>query len=126
MKNFIQPGSIIDFVVPAGGVVSGTPIKIGVFLAVPQVTVTAAEVTAAGAGVLTFAGKLDGVFEVNKISAQAWAQGDLIYFNNSTGLFTNVSATGVFLVGAATEVAANPTAVGRVRFNGVTLPAAQP
>lgn len=125
MKNFVQPGSILDLTVPAGGVVSGTPLKIGSFLVVPQCTVTAAEVTAAGAGVLKFAGKIDGVFEFTKISAQAWAEGDLIYFNTTSGFMTNVSATGVFLAGAATEAAANPSAVGRVRLNGVALPAAQ-
>jgi predicted RecA/RadA family phage recombinase len=125
MKTFVQHGSIIDLTVPAGGVVSGAAIKVGTFLAIPQCTVTAAEVTEAGAGVLKFAGKLDGVFELAKISAQAWAEGDVIYFNTSTGLMTNVSATGVFLVGAATEAAANPTAVGRVRLNAVSLPAAQ-
>lgn len=126
MRSFSQPGSILDLTVPAGGVVSGTPVKIGVFLAIPQCTVTAAEVTAAGAGVLEFAGKIDGVFEQSKISAQAWAEGDLIYWNNSTGLFTNVSATGVFLAGAATAAAVNPSATGFVRLNGVTLPTAQP
>lgn len=125
MKNFSQPGSILDLIVPAGGVVSGQPIKIGAFLAVPQCTVTAAEVTAAGAGVLEFAGKVDGVFEFTKISAQAWAEGDLIYFNTTSGFMTNVSATGVFLVGAATAPALNPSGTGFVRLNGVTLPAAQ-
>ena len=125
MRNFSQPGSILDLTVPAGGVVSGTPIKIGVFLVVPQCTVTAAEVTAAGAGVLDFAGTIDGVFELPKISAQAWTEGELIYFNNSTGLMTNVSATGVFIAGAATAAAANPSATGFVRLNAVTLPAAQ-
>jgi len=125
MRSFSQPGSILDLIVPAGGVVSGVPIKIGVFLVVPQCTVTAAEVTAAGAGVLEFAGKIDGVFELSKISAQAWAEGDAIYWNNTTGLMTNVSVTGVFLAGAATAAAANPTATGFVRLNPVTLPAAQ-
>lgn len=125
MKNFVQPGSILDLTVPAGGVVSGTPIKVGSFLAVPQCTVTPAEVTAAGAGVLKFAGKVDGVFEFAKINAQAWGEGDPIYFNTTSGDMTNVSAAGVFLVGAATEVAANPSTIGRVRLNGVALPAAQ-
>lgn len=125
MRSYIQPGSILDLTVPAGGVISGVAIKIGTLLVIPQCTVTAAEVTAAGAGVLKFAGKTDGVFELTKISAQAWAEGDLIYFNTSTGNMTNVSATGVFLAGAATEAAANPSAVGRVRLNAVSLPAAQ-
>lgn len=124
MRNFVQPGSILDFTVPAAGVSSGLPVKIGAFLAVPQTTVTAAEVTTAGAGVLKFAGKLDGVFEVTKVSAQAWAEGDLIFWNSANGQFTNVSATGLFRVGAATEAAINPSATGRVRLDGVAIPAA--
>lgn len=124
MRTFVQNGSILDLTVPAAGVQSGVPVKIGNFLVVAQCTVTAAEVTAAGAGVRKFAGKLDGVFELTKIQAQAWAEGDLVYWNPTSGFMTNVSATGAFLVGAATETALNPSTVGRVRFNGVALPAA--
>jgi predicted RecA/RadA family phage recombinase len=125
MRTFVQHGDILDLTVPAGGVQSGVAVKIGAFLVVPQCTVTAAEVTAAGAGVRKFAGKLSGVFELPKINAQAWAEGDLIYFNTTSGNMTNVSAAGVFLVGAASEAAANPSTVGRVRLNAVALPAAQ-
>lgn len=125
MRTYVQPGDILDLTVPAGGVVSGVAIKIGNFIVVPQCSITAAEVTAAGAGVRKFAGKLGGVFDLAKINAQAWAEGDLIYFNTTSGNMTNVSAAGVFLVGAATENAPNPSTVGRVRFNAVALPAAQ-
>lgn len=122
MKSFVQPGSILDLTVPAGGFVSGHLYKVGAIVGVPQCTVTADEVTADPT--IKAAVKVDGVFELNKISAQAWAEGDLIYMNTTSRAVTNVSATGVVLVGVATEVAANPSAVGRVRLNGVSAPAA--
>jgi hypothetical protein len=43
--------------------------------------------------------------------------------NTSTRVLTNVSATGLVLVGMATEIAANPSATGACRLNGVSAPA---
>lgn len=112
MRTFIQPGDIIDLVAPAGGFTSGVITRVGAFVGVPQCTVAAGQVGAV---------KLTGVFELTKVSAQAWTQGQLIYLNAAGTQLTNVSATGVFLVGAATEPAANPSAVGRVRLSGVPV-----
>jgi predicted RecA/RadA family phage recombinase len=56
----------------------------------------AATTEVAGASVVL---KLCGVFGLTKISAQAWAQG------------------------VATEIAANPSATGACRLNGVSAPA---
>ena len=67
--------------------------------------------------------KLDGVFGLTKTSAQAWAVGDLLFMNTTSRALTNVSATGLVLVGVATEVAANPSATGACRLNGVSAPA---
>lgn len=115
MKSFIQHGDSITVPAPNGGTVSGELYKVGAFIGV------AATTEVAGAPVTL---KLGGVFELTKISAQAWAVGDLIYMNTTSRALTNVSATGLVLVGAATEVAANPSAVGRCRLNGVSAPAA--
>lgn len=109
MKVFVQPGSIIDL---TGPMTSGVPIRKGAFFGVPQCTVEAGEKGAV---------KLDGVFDLPKVSAQAWTEGQLIYSPAAGGALTNVSATGAFLVGAATEDAANPSTVGRVRLNGVAV-----
>lgn len=114
MRTFIQPGDIIDLVAPAGGFTSGVITRVGAFVGVPQCTVAAGVVGAV---------KITGVFELQKVQAQAWTQGQLIYLNAAGTMLTNVSATGVFPVGAATEAAANPSAVGRVRLNGVAVTA---
>lgn len=113
MKVYIQPGSILDLTAPAGGFTSGVALRVGQFFGVPQCTVAA---TVKGAV------KLDGVFELPKVSAQAWTEGQVIFHSGVAGaLLTNVSASGLFPVGLATEVAANPSAVGRVRLNGVAI-----
>jgi len=114
MRNYIQPGSIIDLTAPAGGFTSGVPVRLGSFYGVPQCTVAVG---------IKGAVKLDGVFELPKVSAQAWTEGQIIYSPAAGGLVTNVSATGLYPIGVATEAAANPSAVGRVRLNGTaTVP----
>lgn len=115
MKSFIQHGDCITVPAPAGGTVSGQLYKVGAFIGV------AATSEDAGDPVVL---KLNGVFELSKISSQAWAVGDLVYMNTSSRALTNASATGLVLVGVATEVAANPSTVGRARLNGVSAPAA--
>lgn len=109
MKSYVQPGDIVDLVAPAAGFVSGVITRVGAFIGVPQCTVPAGEVGAV---------KLTGVFELQKVQAQAWSQGDRIYLS-ATNLMTNVSAAGLYPVGVATENEANPSPTGRVRLNGV-------
>lgn len=114
MKTFIQHGDCLTVIAPAGGTISGELYKVGGIIGV------AATTELAGAQVVL---KLDGVFGLTKVSAQAWAVGDLIYMNTTSRSLTNVSATGLVLVGVATEVAANPSATGACRLNGVSAPA---
>ena len=115
MKTFIQHGDCLTVTAPAGGTNSGELYKVGGIIGV------AATTEVAGAQVVL---KLDGVFGLTKVSAQAWAVGDLIYMNTTSRSLTNVSATGLVLVGVATDVAANPSATGACRLNGVSAPAA--
>lgn len=115
MKTFIQHGDCLTVPAPTGGTVSGELYKVGSIIGVATTT----EVV--GAPVVL---KLNGVFGLTKISAQAWAVGDPIYMNTSSRALTNVSATGLVLVGMATEVAANPSTTGACRLNGVVAPTA--
>ncbi|MBB3103794.1 DUF2190 family protein [Azomonas macrocytogenes] len=115
MKSFIQKGDIVTVPAPAGGTVSGQIYKVGAIVGVAATTEVAGDPVEL---------KLGGVFELAKISAQAWAVGDPIFMNTTSRALTNVSAAGLVLVGMATEVAANPSAFGRCRLNGVSAPAA--
>ncbi len=115
MKNYIQAGGNLTVVAPSGGTVSGGLYKVGAIVGV------AATTEAAGDPVVL---KIDGVFDLTKVSAQAWAVGDPLFMNTTSRALTNVSATGLVLVGVATEIAANPSATGACRLNGVSAPAA--
>lgn len=115
-NNHIQPGEHLTVVSPSGGTVSGEMYKVGGIIGVAQTT------TSVGAPVVL---SVEGVYEVPKVSAQAWAVGEPLYFVTASRLLTNVSASGHFLVGVVTEVASNPSSVGSARLNGTLGIAAQ-
>jgi predicted RecA/RadA family phage recombinase len=107
MKNFVQPGDAVTVAAPYD-VLSGAGALKGSIFGV------AAYDALSGADVVLHC---EGVFDLAKVSAQAWAVGDKIYWDNSAKLATTVSA-GNTLIGNATEVAANPTSTGKVRLIG--------
>lgn len=106
MKSFVQRGEVLTFTAPYA-VASGAPFKVGSFVAI------AVGAAASGAAV---EGKTEGVFTLPKVSAQAWAVGDKIYWDDTAKAMTNVS--GGTLCGAATVAAANPSATGTVYLDG--------
>lgn len=95
MKNFVQPGSVVDFIAPSGGVVSGTPLLIGTILVVPQTTAAATEV---------FAGDVNGVFELPKATTTTPAAGGIAYWDDTAKKITTTAsgntAVGWFTVAA--------------------------
>lgn len=114
MKNYVQPGEVLEFTAPTGGVVSGTGVKIGDAFVVA--TMTAAQT-------LPFTGIRQGVVEHAKVSAQAWTEGQQINWDTAAKLMTTVT-TGNFRVGYAAAAAANPSATGKVVLHGGNLGAA--
>ena len=109
MRNFIQPGKVLTCTAPTGGVESGKGYKIG------QLFVVATHGAAAGA---PFEGMTTGVFQLPKLSAQAWTEGALVYWDADDAQCTTV-ASGNLLIGCAGAAAANPSPTGIVRLNGV-------
>ncbi len=114
MKTYVEPGEILTFVAPGGGVTAGTGVKMGDLLVIPLVT------AAAGA---TFTAVRTGIVEHAKLSAQAWTEGQQINWDDTNKRFTTVT-TGNFRAGVAYAVAANPSATGKVVLAGVNLGAA--
>ena len=112
-KNFVQDGDVLTVTAPAA-VTSGKLIKVG------NIAGVALHDAANGAPVSI---KTTGVFDLAKTSAQEWAVGDNAYLL-SGGNVANASVTGAVLVGVVVEAADNPSATGKVRLNGVSLPAA--
>ena len=106
--NFVQPGDVIELTAPGGGVVSGTPVVIGGLFVVPLVT---------AAATVKFSAQVTGVFTLTKTSAQAWTEGQKIYWDTGNNRADSDGTLGP-LIGVAAAVAANPTATGKVRLNG--------
>lgn len=98
MKNYIQPGSVIDHTATAA-LTAGTAVVLGTLLAIP--------VTDAAIGD-TISAHIEGVFELPKLSTAVFAQGDSLRWDVSTAQFsTAIAATGD-LEGCAVAIAAAP------------------
>lgn len=64
---------------------------------------------------------VEGVFALAKTSAQAWVEGQKIYWDNTNKRCDSDGTLGP-CIGIATDIAANPSATGNVRLNGVSTP----
>lgn len=111
MKTYRGPAKSPEFTAPAGGVVSGTGVKIGDILVIATVTKNATE---------RFVGLRLGMVEHAKLSAQAWTEGQQVNWDDTNKRFTTVT-TGNFRAGVAAAAAANPSATGLVILAGVNL-----
>lgn len=108
-KNFIQPGDTITVTAPAD-VVSGAGVLVGNIFGIAQFSAKSGEPVEIAT---------TRVWEVEKVSAQAWASVGLeIYWDASAGKFTTTASTNK-LVGVNLAVAANPSPTGVVRLNGI-------
>ena len=103
-NTHVQPGRTLTLTAPSGGVVAGTPYKIGSLFVVARTTADQDE---------AFVGTVVGVHTLLKTSAQAWSEGDRIYWNAGTSRAANLPTDGMF-IGFAVEDAANPSASGKV------------
>ena len=111
MKNFVQSGNPLELVAPYD-VASGAGFLVGAIFAV------AADTALSGAAVI---GHTEGVFTLAKIGSQAWAVGDVIYWDNGNKRCTKVG-TGNTRIGVAQAVAGS--GAGVVTGNVLLMPAA--
>ncbi|WP_064033458.1 DUF2190 family protein [Methylosinus sp. R-45379] len=107
-KNFVQPGCSLTLLAPYD-ITSGKGALIGAIFGVAQFDALSG---------VDCVFTTDGVWELTKVSAQAWAIGQKIYWDAAAKNCTTVAAGNAF-IGAATAVAANPSATGYVRLNEV-------
>lgn len=113
--TFIQPGDVLEFTAPNGGVTTGVPVLIGSVLVIPTATVAQG---------LPFRGKRTGVHSGPKAGSQAWTEGQIIYWDNTAKNFTS-TATANFRVGfaaAAVDAGAGST-TGTVCLDGIGVTA---
>lgn len=110
MKNYKQPGDVIELTAPSGGVESGDGVKIG------QLFVVAVQDAEAGE---KFSGQVTGVVTLPRKEADdAWSEGDLIYWDDSDDEATTTAGTDL-LIGCATKSTGAADDEGEVRLNGV-------
>ncbi len=105
-RNFIQDGRVLTMAA-AGATASGIPVILGGLAGV-------ALNRTLGAGE-TLDVALEGVFELPKVSANAFALGASVYFDAGAGLVTT-TASGNTLLGHAVAAAGAGTATVRVRL----------
>lgn len=108
MKNYVQPGDVLELTAPAGGVLSGKGYLIGDLFGV-------ATMDADAAAKVNF--QMTGVVLLAKTSAQVWTEGQPIYYDNANKRADSSGAVGR-LIGHATAAAANPSATGYVKLLG--------
>lgn len=111
MKNYVQPGKVIDIVAPTGGVVSGQIVVIGSLIGVSNLTAAEGEPSVIDT---------EGVFEVPKTSALAIAVGDKLYWD-ATNKVVNKTASGNTLVGIAVAASANPSPTAKLKLGATTV-----
>lgn len=104
MRNFIQPGNTMTLTAPTGGVEAGEAVKIGAIFGVAVSDAAEGE---------QFALEVEGIFELPKVSAQTWAEGDRVYWDGDEA--TNVATAGQF-IGLAAEDKLTSTVLGKVRL----------
>tara|TARA_B100001939_G_scaffold340129_2_gene347785 strand:- start:4176 stop:4499 length:324 start_codon:yes stop_codon:yes gene_type:complete len=106
MKNYIQMGKTLTLIAPAA-IVSGAGVLVGSIFGVA----TGDADNGDEVEVMT-----EGVFDLTKVGAQAWAQGAKVYWDDAAKNCTT-TATGNTLIGCAARAAAASDTVGRVWLN---------
>jgi predicted RecA/RadA family phage recombinase len=109
MKTYVQPGEVLTYTAPAGGVVSGTLYLIGALVVVATVDAAATEKFAAFVG--------PGVVMAPKATG-AWTEGAKLYWDNTAKNVTTV-LTANTLIGVAAQAQASGDTTGAVRLDGV-------
>lgn len=108
MKNFIKPGDTLTLTAPYN-VSSGGGMLVGSIFGVATETVlSGANVEAA----------LDGVYDLAKTTGEAWTQGAVLYWNDTTKALTTTASTNK-RVGYAAAAALSGDTIGRAYIPGV-------
>lgn len=111
MKNFVQDGNVIEYTVPAGGVISGVPVLIGGRLVIPAFTANAGD---------RFNGVTEDVFVLAKNTGEAWAEGQPVFWDAANLRLSTDPSVGL-PVGAVVVAALSADTTGVVDLNESSL-----
>jgi len=107
-NTYQEDGTVIDIAEAPYTVTAGQALKVGMIVGIALGDATISTPVTV---------KRTGVFLVAKTSAQAWAQGQGVYWNDGSRVFTT-SGTGGIYVGFAAVAADNPSSTGYVCLTG--------
>ncbi len=114
MKNFVQPGNVIEVPAAAAAVIPGQVVVVGALLAVANGAAEAGQ---------PFNASLSGVYDVPKAAGTAFALGQPLMWDASAGAFTAVGTAAAGDVAGAGVTAHAPAVAGAtvaaVRFAGI-------
>ena len=108
MKNYIQPGGIMD-ITAAAVLTAGVPVVVGNSLAIPATDAAIGE---------TIAAHIEGVFEIPKLSTAVYTQGQSLRWDVSTAKISTATAATGDLEGCAIafEAAGNGATTVRAKL----------
>lgn len=109
MKNWVQPGDQLTIAAAPYAVTAGQGLQMGSIFGVAVGT------AALGAAVEA---QIEGVFTLTKQTAQAWTQGQALYWDNAGRQVTTTVATNK-LIGYAAAAALAADTVGQVWLPGL-------
>ncbi len=113
-NNFLQPGDTLKLIAPTGGTTKGVGFLSGSIFAIALDTV---------AQTLPVEGMAVGVWSHAKTASQAWTAGQVVYWDDTNKVFSNVATVGfygqggVFVAVEAVGGGAGDT-IGKVRLVG--------
>ena len=105
-KNYVQHGKVLPLTAPAGGVISGMAYAIGALFGVAEFTAAAGD---------QFELDTTGVRTLPKATGQAWAEGDVLYFDPAAGNLTKTAGS-LKKVGVAVAAAVAADTFGDVKL----------
>lgn len=111
MKNFVSDGDILLVTAPYNAS-SGTGVQVGSYV----FGVACTDLVSGALGQI----QIEGVFDMAKVSAQAWTAGDTIYWDNSARNCTTTASSNL-PIGYAVADAANPSSTGRVMLQQIGI-----
>ncbi len=107
MKNFVQPGETITLIAPAA-TPAGQGVLVGFLFGVAVTTVASGQPVECDTR---------GVFNLAKTTGEAWTQGAVLYWNDTTKAITTTVGTNR-IVGRAAAAAASGDTTGLVYLSG--------
>lgn len=110
--SFIQPGDVMEFTAPSGGVTKGVPVLIGGLPVVPVDTVAAASL---------FRGAVNGVHTLPKTTTETWTETQPAFWDAANGKVSNDPTVGHLPIGSIAAAATSSDTTGVVRLNNTGL-----